>query len=134
MSIDVFMNVLFKGKLSLIRFLLFNVIIFLILVAWSVFLKPIEGKYSGPLLNVFGGGTKLVLSNGIAYLKLNESDTTLFQFGEYKEEGDTFILMSAGNQKWIIQKGLFGFEMIDATNKTNHYKFLRSWLCPDILD
>jgi hypothetical protein len=101
----------------------------LLAICWMVLMvAPMEGEYTGPLLDAVSREATFVLKDGHAFVRL-EDDLTLFgNYSKTKEGRKLYEGESTNGYCWVINRNLIGFDLVCSTNADIRYHFNRSWV------
>ena len=107
---------------------------FVVLLLTAVFgfywllIRPPAGEFSADILGALSHDAVLMLRDGNASIKTPDG---LSPYGKYSKEQDGWVLFmgtDTNETPWLIERTLDGFYLVDGTNTTIRYKFVRSWL------
>jgi len=90
----------------------------------ALLIAPLDGKYSGRILDSLSGDAVFVLKHGDAFI--GGPDGELIPYGHYSKTQVGWRLIETGNTNdWVIDRNLRGFDLISSTNGGVRYRFTK---------
>jgi hypothetical protein len=90
----------------------------------KVWLVPIDGKYSGEVLDALSTDSRLLMKQGNAFISRPDGKSVLY--GHYSKTETGWKLTEIGHSNvWKIERNLTGLVLISPTNSEIRYRFIK---------